>query len=176
MNIYEELKKDHREVLDLMDRLIQSADASSKQRNSLIEQIRNALVPHSRAEEAVFYNSLRQTPEAKDLVMHAYSDHLMAEGLLRALQVTGKIDAGWRQTAGKLRDALAHHIAEEEGEVFAAAQRALSQEEADQIGTAFVQLKPEIQEQGLMGTTLDMIVNLMPGRFIGSLKDLNSQK
>jgi hemerythrin superfamily protein len=175
MVIYEELKKDHREVLALCDRLIQSADASSDQRNELITQIRDALIPHSRAEEAVFYNSIRQESDSKTIIGHAYTEHMMAEGLLRSLQVAGKVDVGWRQTVQKLRDALAHHIQEEETEIFAEAQRVFSAQEAEQIGAAFVQLKPEIQEQGLMGTSLDLIANMMPGRFVSTFKRLGVQ-
>lgn len=176
MTIYEELKKDHREVLDLMDRLIQSADATADQRNSLIEQVRDALIPHSRAEEAVFYNSIRQAGDAKANVMHAYGEHMMAEGLLRTLQVTGLVDAGWRQTAEKLRDALTHHIAEEEGEMFTQARRVLSMDEAEKIGDAFVAMKPEIQQQTIVGTTFDMIANMMPVRFTKSFREFGTSK
>lgn len=172
MSIYEELKKDHRVVLDLMDRLIASGDADAEQRNALIGQIRDELIPHSRAEEAVFYNVLREIGEGTSLVGHGYVEHMEAETLLRTLQITGKIDAGWTVTAKKLRDALAHHIQEEETEIFDAAKKVLDQTEADQIGKAFVAMKPEIKEQGLMGTSMDLIVNMMPTRFSSALKNL----
>jgi hemerythrin-like domain-containing protein len=172
MVIYEELKKDHREVLALCDRLIQSADANAQQRNSLITQIRDALIPHSRAEEAVFYNAIRQESDEKGVVGHAYTEHVMAETLLRSLQVQGVVDIAWRQTATKLRDALAHHIQEEETEMFATAQKIFSTQEAEQIGAAFVQLKPQIEEQGFMGTSLDLVANLLPARFTATFKKL----
>lgn len=175
MVIYEELKKDHRAVLELCDRLIQSADASADQRNSLISQIRDGLIPHSRAEEAVFYNAIRQESDNKSVITHAFSEHVMAEGILRSLQVAGKVDVAWRQTAQKLRDALAHHIQEEETEIFAEAQKIFSTQEAEQIGAAFVQLKPQIEEQGLVGTSLDLIANLLPGRFVSTFKALGVQ-
>jgi iron-sulfur cluster repair protein YtfE (RIC family) len=165
--------------LSLMDRLIQSADASSDQRNALIREIRNALIPHSRAEEAVFYNAIRQENQEKKqsqaLIQHSYSDHMMAEGLLRSLQVTGLVDLGWRQTATKLREALSHHIQEEETEVFAVARKVLSDEESQQIGAAFVQLKPAIEAQGIVGTSLDLVANLMPGRFVETFRKLGVQ-
>ncbi len=175
MVIYEELKKDHREVLALCDRLIQSADASSEQRNGLIAQIRDALIPHSRAEEALFYNAIRQEAADKAEIAHAYTEHMMAETLLRSLQVQGVVDVAWRTTATKLRDALAHHIQEEETEMFAEAQKVLSTQEAEQIGAAFVQLKPHIEEQGFMGTSMDLIANLLPTRFAATFRKLGVQ-
>jgi hemerythrin-like domain-containing protein len=176
MQIYEELMKDHRKVMDLFNQLISQADATAEVRNGLIDQIRDELIPHSRAEEAVFYNSLREIPEVKGLVMHGYAEHMEAETLLRTLQVTGKVDAGWRTVAEKLRDALAHHIEEEETEIFDAAKQVLAAEEAEMIGKAFVEMKPEIREQGLMGTTVDMVANLMPQRFVNSLRNFVSSK
>jgi hemerythrin superfamily protein len=175
MVIYEELKKDHREVLALCDRLIQSADATSDQRNDLISQIRDALIPHARAEEAVFYNAIRQESDDKSIINHAYTEHMMAETLLRSLQVQGKVDLAWRQTAEKLRAALSHHIDEEENQIFAEAQKIFSTQEAEQIGAAFVQLKPQIEDQGLMGTSLDLIANLLPGRFATTFKKFGVQ-
>lgn len=173
MTIYEELKKDHRAVLALFDRLIASGDDTADVRNGLIEQIRDELVPHSRAEEAVFYNVLREIGEGEAKVGHGYVEHLEAETMLRALQVAGKIDAGWRVTATKLRAALAHHIQEEETEIFAAAQKVLDTKEAEMIGKAFVAMKPAIKEQGLLGTSMDLIVNLMPTRFSSALKQFS---
>lgn len=175
MQIYDELKNDHLKVLSLLDRLIASADATAEARNELIEKIRDEIVPHSRAEEAVFYNSLRDIDEVKSMVAHGFAEHMEAETYLRALQITGKVGAGWTTTARKLRDALAHHIEEEEGEIFAAAKKVISDEEAEMIGKAFVQMKPQVREEGLMGTTVDMIVNMMPPRFVTSFRNLVSK-
>jgi hemerythrin superfamily protein len=114
MQIYEALKKDHQEVRGLLAQLVR-LDESDKTaaRSALIQAIRDALVPHSRAEETVFYNSLRETAGAADLVMHSYQEHLEAETLLRSLQVADRVDAGWLKMANSLKTALEHHISEE---------------------------------------------------------------
>lgn len=170
MLIYDALKKDHTEVKGLLERLVGSTDADKTGRDQLIDQIRDALIPHSRAEEAVFYNSLRSLNESKDLVMHSFSEHMEAEGLLRALQAEETLGTDWHQTAKKLQQALLHHISEEEGPVFSAAQRVLSDEEARQLGEAFEKMKPEIKEGGFMKSTFELIYNLMPQRFMEPLK------
>ncbi|MES2964649.1 MAG: hemerythrin domain-containing protein [Bdellovibrionota bacterium] len=175
MLIYDALKKDHETVKALLERLVGSADADKETRNALINQIRDELIPHSRAEEAVFYNSLREIDEVKDLVAHGYQEHMMAEGLLRTLQVADKVDIGWQQTARKLQDALLHHIEEEEGTIFSAARQVLAIEEAEALGEAFEQMKPEVREEGFVQTTIDMITNMMPQRFVGGFKNLLSR-
>lgn len=173
MLIYEALKKDHDALKPLLARLVKSSQADEETRSQLINQIRDELVPHSRAEEAVFYNSLRTIDATKDLVMHGYEEHMEAEGLLRALQGMELIGADWEKTAKKLKDALEHHIQEEEERIFTAAQQVLIDEEARQMTTAFEQLKPEVREQSFMQNTLDMIANIMPKRFAGPLRSFN---
>jgi len=170
VTIYEELKKDHQAVLALLDRLIAEPGSTGESRELLVQQIRDELIPHARAEEAILYNAMREADQAKGTVAHAYREHVEAETLLRALQVADAADVTWTAGAQKLRDALAHHIAEEEGEVFAAAQRVFSQEEAAQMGQAFREMKPHVREEGFMGTTLDMIANMLPARLRESLR------
>ncbi len=163
MKIYDALKKDHVKVLSLLDELI-SLDDKDNHREALVQEIRDELIPHSRAEEKLFYNSIRALDADSGKVMHSFNEHVAAETLLRSLQVGDKVNVGWKKTAQALRDALSHHIREEETELFALAQKVFSDQEAEQIGLAFEKLKPEIKEEGFMKTTLDMVANLMPPR------------
>jgi len=142
-------------------------------RHDLIEMIRDELVPHSRAEEAVFYNSMRMLDASRAIAMHGYQDHMEAEALLRSLQVQDKIDVKWRQTAMKLKSSLEDHIAEEEGEMFAAARALFTKDEAVAMGEAFEQMKPEIKSEGIGMTTIEMLKNLMPPRLMMSIDDLS---
>lgn len=169
MQIYEALEKDHDKVMELLRELISLTEANEERRGELIGEIRDELVPHSRAEESVLYNSLRLVEGEKAVVAHSYQEHLQAEALLRTLQMKDKIDADWKQTAQKLKAALEHHIAEEESEVFEAARRVFTDEEAVQMGEAFERLKPEVREEGFMQTTLDMVANMMPPRLSRAL-------
>jgi hemerythrin superfamily protein len=176
MNIYEALKKDHDGVKELLQRLVGSADADQATRKALIAKIRDELVPHSRAEEAVFYNSLRTIDETKGLVSHSYQEHMEAEALLRTLQAMDVVNADWTKVARKLKDALEHHIQEEEGAIFTAAKQVLADDEAQVMGQVFEQMKPEIREEGFVKTTLDMIVNTMPPRFVEPLRTFFTRK
>lgn len=169
MLIYDALRTDHEKVKELMGELVMLNENDEK-RSEIIQQIRDELIPHARAEEAVLYNCLRGIEATRDVVMHGYSEHVEAETLLRTLQVAGKIDAGWRATAQKLKESLEHHIHEEETKIFNVAQQVITQDEAEMMCEAFEQMKPEIREQGFMKNTLDMIVNLMPLRFQSTLR------
>jgi hemerythrin superfamily protein len=175
MLIYDALKKDHDEVKGLLSQLLSLSEDDDDGREMLVKQIRDALIPHSRAEESVFYNSLRLFDSAKDEAMHGYKEHMEAEGLLRMLQIRDKIDAEWRETARKLKAALEHHIADEEGPIFSKAKGLFTLEEAEMMGQSFENLKPGIKEEGIVKTTWDMVANLMPPRFKGRFQDLNKE-
>lgn len=162
MLIYDTLKKDHDALKGLLQQLVNLSDDSGQERKRLLNEIRDGLIPHSRAEEAVFYNSIRLADTGKKIALHGYKEHMEAEALLRSLQMETSIHAGWQKTARKLQEAIEHHISEEETEVFAAARSLFTDQEAEQMSNAFEKLKPEVKEEGFFGNTLSMIKNLMP--------------
>lgn len=162
MPIYEELKKDHEALKKVLHQL---ADAESHdERQELVTKVRDLMVPHSRAEEAVFYNVLRQMDEVKDKVSHGYQEHVAAETLLRALQVTEAVHVNWKAGVEKLIVDIEHHIEEEEGEIFPAAKEVLTNEEAQQIGKAFRELKPKVGAN-VISSNIELMANLIPARF-----------
>lgn len=173
MTIYEALKKDHRKVQGLLDQLVALKEGQEDQRASLIEEIRDDLIPHARAEEAVFYNSIRAVNTENGEVWHGYEEHMMAETILRTLQVASKIDVEWTKGAQKLRAAINHHIEEEEGKIFPIAQALFTQDEAVVMAEAFEEMKPEVKEGGFMKSTLDLIANMLPTRLADSMRSFN---
>ncbi len=173
MDIYEALATDHAKVKQLLNQLVNLNEENSEVRHQLISHIRDELIPHSRAEEAVLYNSLRMMDASKSLAMHGYAEHMMAEGLLRSLQVMDKLDTTWKTIAKKLRDALEHHIREEESEMFSAGRKLFTEDEAVSMAETFNALKPEIKGEGIVKTTLDMVANLMPPRLTEKFKNFD---
>ncbi len=169
MLIYDILKADHENLKGLLNKLV-ALDKDTPKRHELIEDIRNGLIPHSRAEESVFYNSLRIIDVAKDIVMHGYKEHMEAETLLRVLQVRDSVDAEWIETARQLKKGIEHHIEEEEGKIFPVARKVLTETEASMMAEAFENLKPEIESEGFLKNTVDLVTNLMPPRFVDAFK------
>ena len=170
--IYETLKQDHDKVKALLNQLIALPEDSVEEKSRLLEAIRDDLIPHSRAEEAVLYNSMRLVDESKTLAMHGYREHMEAETLLRTLQLGDKLKLNWKDTARKLKEALEHHIEDEEGEMFETAQNLFTEEEAMVMNDVFLKMKPQVQQEGFMKNTLDMVTNMMPPRLTDAVKDL----
>jgi hemerythrin superfamily protein len=168
MQIYDYLKKDHQEVRALLTELVSLAE-DDDYREIVIDHIAAALIPHSRAEESVFYNTIRAVDADSGKVMHGFREHMEAEGLLRVLQAKDRASMNWKETAKKLEAALEHHVQEEETEIFAQAKVILTDEEAESIGEAFNALKGKISDEGSIAQAFDLIKNLMPPRLMNKL-------
>jgi len=163
MNIYQALTNDHDELKPLLDRLVEASE-KDRETSDLLDQIHDLLIPHARAEEAVFYNSLREIEGTTSLVAHTYREHMQAEGILQTLRGLSKINVEWTTMAKKLRESLLHHIQEEEEEIFPKAQMVFADDEAEQMAIAFEHAKQQAEEQGELGNMADLVVNLMPKR------------
>jgi hemerythrin superfamily protein len=166
MTIYDALSKDHREFERLLDRLLSAAKSEDDSWKAILDDLRRGLIAHAHAEEAVFYNALRETDQGEGLIGHAYGEHLMAESEIRALGAAKLVDANWPSLVEKLRHDLLHHITDEETRVFDAARRAFNAEEAEQLARAFEQMKTATAKDGdsIVASTIDLIANLMPPR------------
>ena len=166
MDIYEALSRDHRMFERQLDQLVAASKAGDDGWKSTLDELRRALIAHAHAEEAVFYNALREQDTAKGLVAHSYMEHAAAEGEVRTLGAAKLLDANWTTLAEKLRKDLLHHIQEEESRVFEAARGIFDAEEARQIGAAFERMKAEMAKDGdsMIASTVDLIANLLPPR------------
>jgi hemerythrin superfamily protein len=173
MDIYTELKRDHDEVKEFLNELVNLSD-QDEYRFVLIEQIGNLLIPHARAEEAVFYNTIRAVDVDQSIILHGFKEHMEAEALLRTLQARDKLNGNWKETAYKLKDSVEHHIAEEEDEIFSKARDIFSQDEASSMGEAFANLKPQVLNEGMIGRTLDMVINMMPPRLADNIRNFGN--
>lgn len=174
MEIYDLLRQDHTEVKSMLNDLIK-LDQNDEYRFILMQEIKNALIPHSRAEESVFYNAIRAVDADKSVVAHSYQEHLEAETMLRTLLVKDKTNLDWRSTAKKLQQALEHHISEEEGRVFAEARKIFTPQEAESIGQAFEKLKPTFVGDGVVKNTIDIVINMLPPRLANGIRGLGNQ-
>ena len=174
MLIYEALEKDHLKLKTLIDEMIQVGEKNELRRAKLlIEEIRDELIPHSRAEEAVFYNVLSSVDEAQPLVLHhGFQEHIEAEAILRTLQMKEVIDPEWKLLARKFKKAIETHIQEEETEIFDTAKKFITDADAAMMAVAFEQLKPQVQKEGWVKNTLDLVVNLMPPKYAATLRTL----
>jgi hemerythrin-like domain-containing protein len=104
----------------------------------LFGKLKSALVFHTTVEEQIFYHNLANEPLTENLIDDAYSEHRAVDQLLVGLSVpTDK----WRQLLHELKREVAHHVDEEENDIFPKAEKLLGKRKLDQMGWQMEQIK-----------------------------------
>lgn len=170
MDIYTSLKNDHEELKDLLIELF-SLIPGDTYSSVLISEIEKVLVPHFRAEESVFYNSIRGLSFDYPEVVHNFKEHLEIETLLRTLKLKEGVGFNWKAEAIKFQEALEHHILKED-KIFIKARKLFREDEAQKMGNAFVEMKEKFTKDSFLKNTFVMVINLMPPRFFERIRNI----
>jgi len=145
-DILETLKKEHDEVKDLLEEL-QGAEGG-EQRSRLVRQIKEALVPHTKAEEKVVYDRViaLRDKEAQTDGHEGYVEHELASKTLQRLEALGaSASAEHRAVAKVLKELVEHHIKEEESNVWKDVKENFSDEDRKRMNVQFTAAKARIK-------------------------------
>src|SRR5262249_38341027 len=123
MSILNLLKEDHQEVKDLLEQMCDTTERAAKKRQQLFEKMKTALVAHSHAEDAVFYQPLLKDGDDADAILEAEVEHQVVERLLMDIEQTEPTDDKWLAKVTVLKELVEHHVEEEESEIFKAARK-----------------------------------------------------
>jgi hemerythrin superfamily protein len=114
------LVADHKEVKKLFksyDALI-DADAATEEKEALAEEICSMLTVHAAVEEEIFYPAARENVEEQDLLDEAEVEHASAKDLIAQIQDMQPEDDLFDAKVKVLGEYIAHHVKEEEEELF----------------------------------------------------------
>jgi hemerythrin HHE cation binding domain-containing protein len=89
MSIYQRLKDDHRDVKHLLTQLDEKS-SRSKLKSALFEELKQMVIAHARAEEKVFYDTLKASKAAHDLVLEGYAGAPKSVRLPKAASAPGE--------------------------------------------------------------------------------------
>jgi hypothetical protein len=145
VDILDTLKKEHDEVKGLLKTL--SKAETSAQRRSLVQKIKAALVPHTKAEEKVVYDAVIALRD-KDAAMdghEGYLEHEWASKTLQRLESISNAVSPEHKAAGKvLKELVEHHIDEEERNVWADVKKHFSDEDRKSMNARFLAAKRRV--------------------------------
>ncbi len=145
-DILDTLKKEHDEVKDLLENLIDAETPA--QRRSLVQKIKTALVPHTKAEERIVYDAVIALRD-KDAQMdghEGYLEHEWASKTLQRLEGIANAASPEHKAAGKvLRELVEHHIEEEERNVWRDVKEHFSEEDRRKMNVAFFAAKRRVK-------------------------------
>jgi hemerythrin superfamily protein len=116
------LMKQHREVEVLFDKFEATEDDAEK--TQLVDQICLALAVHAKIEEELLYPEAEEKIDQPDLVDEAYVEHATAKDLIAQLEGMQVGDEYYDAKVKVLGEYIAHHVKEEETELFPEIKRA----------------------------------------------------
>jgi hemerythrin-like domain-containing protein len=118
-DILDTLKQEHRDVAEMLERLVESNGAA--ERRKLLASIKNALVPHLRAEEKVVYDAVLAL-RGKEQKIHGeegYMEHALGDKMLAQLgKMKDPMSAEFSAGAKVLKELVEHHVEEEEKNIW----------------------------------------------------------
>jgi hemerythrin superfamily protein len=131
MNIFTYLKKDHKYVEELFERIVSTH--IPERRKTLFEELVDELLLHAESEHATFYKALKQHDEMKDAIKHADKEHAEIKQYTTGMDQIPHNSDEWLEQLGELKHAVLHHVAEEEGHIFQQAKTLLTKEQLVQL-------------------------------------------
>jgi hemerythrin superfamily protein len=140
------LKKEHDEVKELLAKLQKSE--SAPERKNLVQQIKAALVPHTKAEEKTVYDAViaLRDKDARIDGHEAYLEHEWASKTLVRLESIANATSPEHHATGKvLKDLVEHHIEEEESAVWNDVKENFSADQRRQMNRAFEAAKARVR-------------------------------
>ena len=143
MNIYNYLKKDHRTVAELFDKILSSK--SSNKRQLLFQEVANELLIHAETENATFYAALKKHEETAELIEHAEKEHAEVKKYISKISGLSIESEKWLEQFGEFKHSVTHHVEEEEGDIFEKAKKVLSSEQANQLAKDMDALKNKLK-------------------------------
>jgi hemerythrin superfamily protein len=145
MDIFELLKADHRKAEEIFAEI--ESTKSSKKLDQGFQQLYKELSLHSQAEELTFYPSIRNHEGTDELLEEAEEEHTEVKVMLEQMKSLDSSSAEFKEKISQLKDAVQHHVQEEENEVFPKVRKMMKEEELNQLVKEFQEVKNKLQDQ-----------------------------
>jgi len=129
-DVVDKIEHDHREVEQLFSEFERSGD------RSIALKICDELELHTAAEEAEVYPVLAEEAREEDAVDEAEEEHEEARELIEQIRAASDDDE-LKTLVGRLKDAVEHHVDEEEADILPRAREELPAEELEDLGARF---------------------------------------
>lgn len=146
--LFELLRHDHREILQLFDQLAQCKTSEMNTLLSIFNRIEEGLQRHFEGEERFLYTALEQHEETRALVLESYELHRLTTMAIGGFKTVALDDERWRPKIRVLRRLVEEHVELMEKELFQAAVGALDREQLASIAEQFVKVKSGAEARG----------------------------
>ena len=149
-DIYERLHQDHELHKQLIEQ-IQETSGDSPERRELFDKLKSDVMGHAAAEEETLYATLLAVSDLRQQTQHANSEHGEVGMALVELSETDMSSSAWLTKFKKMAEEYNHHVEEEEGKMFPAAQKEIDEQTAVALRDQFESRKPKEVERAIAG-------------------------
>ena len=151
MDALELLKQDHEKVAGLFKQVEATEDIKKHQR--LFELIKSELEVHTHIEESILYPAFQKHEELKDITLEAYEEHKQVKTLLREIAALSEGSERFDAKLKVMGENVAHHVKEEETEMFPKAKKLYDRAQREQLGQEMEDARKEFNKKSLSKTT-----------------------
>lgn len=146
MKLLEGIQKEHDEVR----RLFLQIENDEERAAEYFDQLAVLVLSHHEAEEQVVVEQLPGDKESKELKLELIAEHDNVRRVMQVVLDTDPEDDHWAARCKVVKEVFAHHIEEEENELFGTLREELSEADMDKLykkfETAEGKAKPEMQK------------------------------
>jgi len=144
-DILDTLQAEHDEVQELLSKLVGSDGA--REQKQLVQKIKRALVPHSKAEEKVVYDAVLalRGKDAKIDGNEGYIEHGLADATLKKLDKLTANTPEFKAAAKVLKELIGHHVEEEERNIWVQVKENFSDEQREEMNREFLAAKKKVK-------------------------------
>lgn len=136
------IEADHREVEQLFEK---AEKAKGKKLQDSFKQIYKAMSLHAQAEEVVFYPAMREYEETAQYIEEAEEEHTSVKVMLEQMKAMKPNDEDFTDMMMDLKDAIMHHVEEEESEIFETIRECMDDALLQDLGQEFQQAKANLE-------------------------------
>jgi len=136
MNIFDELREDHKTQRSLTNDLLKT-EGESAERKSVWKKLKIELQAHAAAEERNLYNPMIEHDKSQENARHSIAEHHEIDELIEKLDDTDMSSSAWLAHFKNLRELVFHHLHEEEYQIFTVAGRVLSESQKEKLGSEY---------------------------------------
>lgn len=133
MNFRTMMQSGPAKAIELFGRLAETSDGAVKTRERLFTELKAELELHTSLEEQHLFPILRKNAETKDLVIDAIRENKDLRAKLSELDAMPKNDHAFSEKLSELQKAFRQHARDEKKELLPAVQRALSDEQVQDV-------------------------------------------
>lgn len=136
MSVLDEIKRQHKEVEELLKRLAEKPEKKD------FLKLYDELYSHQHAEEDTVFKNIRKATQPKGELVHSLeAEHDVVEKHLDAMKEIDVKHERFAPMLAVLTEVVTHHVEEEEGFMFKAAEEVYSKKELEQLTQTFLQRK-----------------------------------